>query len=321
MARIKFMYQPTDGVKFVLQPDLSTNNLKLKEAYAVVNVPKLKDWTLWAGQMNRPDYEVEYSSGQREVFERSRFIRTIYPGEKEIGIKIEYAGSKIPLKFQFMTMNGNFTGTQARDVDSRKDFMTRAVYSVKLQDAGISIDIGANGYYGWNQAKVNKYVLNSIYDLDSINLGDYLDKKWIGCELRIFTDILGGLAIKAEYAAGINSSAGSTVIPADATLALKIAGASTVKNFKGLYIYMIKNIGPKNQFVARYDYYDPNSKLSGNAAMNDVYYKTLTLAWQFYLNNTIRISLNYEIPGNEVNTTYPADLKDNVFGVRIQAKF
>ena len=61
-ARIKFTYEPADGVKFVLQPDLSTGNLALKDAYTVVNLPKLKNLTLWMGQMNRPNYDVEYSS-------------------------------------------------------------------------------------------------------------------------------------------------------------------------------------------------------------------------------------------------------------------
>ena len=36
-ARIKFTYEPADGVKFVLQPDFSTGNLALKDAYTVVN--------------------------------------------------------------------------------------------------------------------------------------------------------------------------------------------------------------------------------------------------------------------------------------------
>jgi len=156
-ARLKFTYEMLDGVKFVLQPDFSTNALSLKDAYTVVNIPKLKDFTLWAGQMNRPNYEVEYSSSQREVLERSRVIRAIYPGEREIGVKLEYIGSTIPVKFQIMTMNGNFTGTQAKDVDSKKDLMGRVVYSIKLPNAGIGIDLGANGYFGGNLAKNNKY--------------------------------------------------------------------------------------------------------------------------------------------------------------------
>ncbi len=320
-ARIKFTYEALDGVKFVLQPDFSTGNLSLKDAYAVVNLPKLKDFTLWAGQFNRPNYEVEYSSSQREVLERSRVIRAIYPGEREIGVKLEYIGSTIPLKFQLMAMNGNFTGSQAKDVDSKKDIMGRLVYSIKLPGAGIGIDLGPNFYYGGNRAKTNKYIINTMGVADSINVGDYLDKKWVGGEIQVFADILGGLAIKGEYMAGTNSTASTMVVAANASATVKKAGANTLKNFAGYYVYLIKNIGPKNQIVARYDYYDPNTKLSSDASGKDINYKTLTLSWQHYLNDFIRISLNYEMPKNETNATNPKDLKDNTFGVRIQAKF
>ncbi|MCX6321717.1 MAG: porin [Bacteroidia bacterium] len=318
-ARVKFTYEALDGVKFVLQPDFSTGNLSLKDAYAVVNIPKLKDLTLWAGQFNRPNYEVEYSSSQREVLERSRVIRTIYPGEREIGVKLEYVGSTIPLKIQLMALNGNFTAAQAKDVDSKKDLMGRVVYSVKLPAVGIGIDFGANGYLGGNRAKTNKYILSTIGVADSINVGDYLDKNWVGGEIQIFADILGGLAIKGEYIAGINSTA--STIATTATMAQKKADSNKIKTFSGYYIYFIKNVGPKNQFVARYDYYDPNAKLSGDAAKNDLFYKTLTLSWQHYLNDFIRISLNYEMPKNETNATNTKDLKDNVLGVIIQANF
>lgn len=318
-ARVKFTYEALDGVKFVLQPDFSTGSLSLKDAYAVVNIPKLKDFTLWAGQFNRPDYEVEYSSSQREVLERSRVIRAIYPGEREIGVKLEYIGSTIPLKLQLMAMNGNFTGSQAKDADSKKDLMGRVVYSVKLPAAGIGIDFGANGYLGGNRAKTNKYIVNTMGVADSINVGDYLDKNWVGGEIQIFADILGGLAVKGEYMSGVNSTA--STIASTATMAQQKADPNKIKNFSGYYIYLIKNIGPRNQMVARYDYYDPNTKLSGDAAKNDLNYKTLTLSWQHYLNDFIRISLNYEMPKNETNATIPKDLKDNVLGIRIQAKF
>jgi len=63
-ARLKFTFEALGGVKLVIQPDFSTGNLSLEDAYAVVDIPKLRDFTLWAGQFNRPDYEVEYSSSQ-----------------------------------------------------------------------------------------------------------------------------------------------------------------------------------------------------------------------------------------------------------------
>jgi hypothetical protein len=319
-ARIKFTYEPADGIKFVLQPDLSTGNLALKDAYAVVNIPKMKNWTLWAGQMNRTNYEVEYSSSQREVMERSRVIRSIYPGEREVGVKLEYTGTTIPLKFQLMAMNGNFTGTQQKDVDSGKDLMGRLVYSIKLPGAGIGIDFGPNGYFGRNLSKTNKYFKNSNGSLDSLKSAwTNMDKKWIGGEIQIFADILGGTALKAEYMSGINSTPSS--VAANATRAQMLASPSLYNNFSGYYLYFIKNIGPRNQFVARYDYYDPNTKLSADAAGNSIYYKTWDLAWQHYLNDNIRISLQYELPKNEINASNPVDKKDNMFTLRVQAKF
>jgi phosphate-selective porin len=318
-ARVKFTYEALDGIKFVIQPDFSTGNLSLKDAYAVVNLPKLKDFTLWAGQFNRPDYEVEYSSGQREVLERSRVIRAIYPGEREIGVKLEYIGSKIPLKFQLMAMNGNFTGSQAKDVDSKKDIMGRLVYSIRFPGAGIGIDLGPNLYLGGNRAKTNPYISNSDGVIDSISVGDYLDKKWMGAEIQIFADLLGGLSVKGEYITGTNSTA--STIASTATMAQKMTDPNKLNNFSGYYIYFIKNVGPKNQFVAKYDFYDPNTKLSGDAAGKSLYYKTVTLAWQYYPNDFIRVSLNYEMPKNETNATNPTELKDNTLGIRIQAKF
>lgn len=326
-ARVKFTYEAFDGVKFVLQPDFSTGSLSLKDAYAVVNLPKLKTLTLWAGQFNRPNYEVEYSSGQREVLERSRIIKAIYPGEREVGAKLEYTGINVPVKFQIMAMNGNFAkGTEQKDADSKKDIMGRFVYSIKMPSSGVGIDLGVNGYFGGNRAKTNKYVSESDGVIDSVNVGDYLKKQWYGAEIQIFADILGGLAIKGEYITGVNSSA-STIASTSTMVQLK-ADPNKIRNFSGYYIYLIKNIGAKNQFVAKYDYYDPNTRLSGDDTKSEVNYKTLTLAWQYYLNDNIRISMNYEMPWNEKNSTVKdvlgnanTQLKDNTLGVRIQAKF
>ena len=310
-ARIKFTYEAADGIRFVLQPDFSTGNLSLKDAYAVAYLPKVKSLALWAGQFNRPNYEVEYSSSQREVLERSRMIRTIYPGEREVGAKLEFNPLALPLKMQLAVLNGNFKGNELIDVDTRKDVMARAVYSFKLPASGIGIDVGAHGYYGALMAKT-KYVLDYGNNMDSLdtNVGSYLDKKWGGAEIQVYFDFLGGMALKGEYIAGRNAYPGDSK-----------SNPYKTKKFAGYYAYLIKNVGNKNQFVARFDYFDPNTSLSADAAGKDVYYNTLTLAWQYYLNDNIRFSMNYAIAKNETNTAYPEDIADNVFGIRMQAKF
>ena len=272
---------------------------------------------------------MEYSSSQREVLERSKVIRVIYPGEREVGVKFEYNGSTIPLKFQLMAMNGNFTGAQPIDYDSKKDLMGRLVYSIKLPGAGLGIDLGPNFYYGHTGIKYNTFVSDENGKLDSTSYkaGDYLPKQWMGGEIQIFADILGGMALKGEYVQGINSLSSSTNQDSKAALAARRADPTKLRHFSGYYLYLIKNIGRKDQFVLKYDFYDPNTKLSGDAAKGDVSWKTYTVAWQHYLNDHIRISLQYEMPKYEANTSRPNDYKDitgvygNTLGVRIQAKF
>ena len=302
-ARIKISYEATDGLKFVLQPDFATGNLSLKDAYAVASLRKLRSLALWAGQFNRPNYEVEYSSSQREVMERSRVILALYPGEREVGAKLEFTPVSIPLKLQMALLNGNFTKDQLNDVDSKKDLMARATYSLKFPGAGVGIDFGAHVYYGGLMAK-NKYILDyeNVLDSTSGNNGSYMDKKWGGAEMQAYFDILGGVALKGEYLAGKNAFAGDSK-----------SNPNKTKQFSGYYVYLIKNIGTKNQLVGRYDYFDPNTKLSGDAAGKDIYYKTLVVAWQFYLNENIRLSAQYAMPQNETNTSNPEDIADNVF--------
>jgi len=310
-ARVKFTYKALNGLKFVLQPDFSTGNLSIKDAYAVANFQKIPGLTFTMGQFNRPNYEVEYSSGQRELLERSKVIRTIYPGEREIGAKVEYQPLEIPLKVQVALVNGNFTGKEAKDADSRKDIIARAVYSFKFPSSGIGIDLGAHLYYGALLSKT-KYVSNFEGQMDSTatNFGTYFDRKWGGAELQFYFDILGGLSLKGEYIQGKNAYAGDSK-----------TNPFKTRNFSGYYAYFIKNIGKKHQFVLRYDNVDPNTNLSGQSAGSEVIYNTLTVAWQYYMDDNIRISLNYEMPKNQTSSTVQNDLKDNVLGIRLQAKF
>jgi len=299
-ARIKFQYEPVKGVVFVLQPDFVPGNITIKDAYAQVNEPWLKTFSLWAGKFNRPNYEVEYSSSNREVPERSRVIRAIYPDERAIGAKLEIAPPKVPIKFQLAVFNGNDgisinnpvynygtgkwdnvnTVGQNTDFDNYKDLMGRLTYAFKLGRWG-GLTIGAHGYYG--QIKANSTdLINSDYTYNKSldNVGKGVKKNWVGFEAQFYADILGGLAIKGEYIFGVNSTPGyngsakfsssSTVLKND-TLTMTTLTTTTVnnapaisRNFMGYYIYLIKNIGKRNQIAVRYDYYNPNTKLSSD---------------------------------------------------------
>lgn len=299
-ARFKLTYEPVSGLVFVLQPDFAPGNMTIKDAYAVANDKWLHTFSLWAGKFNRPNYEVEYSSGNREVPERSRMIRTLYPDERAIGAKLEINPPDLPLKVQIAVLNGNDgisinnpvynygtgkwdnanTVGQNNDFDNFKDVMVRATYGLKFGQY-VSLNVGAHGYYG--QIKANsKDLLKSDYTYDKAleNIGNGAPKQWLGVEAQLYADILGGLALKGEYISGLNSMPGinasssavtnASVLSND-TLTLTTLTTKNVynapaisRNFSGFYIYLVKNIGKKNQLAVRYDYFNPNTKLSSD---------------------------------------------------------
>jgi len=291
-ARFKLTYEPSNGLVFALEPDFAPGNLSIKNAYAQVNEPWLKTFSLWAGKFDRPDYEVEYSSSNIECLERSRVITTLYPDEKAIGFKLEVAPPKTHLKIQLAILNGNegYTYTDASgntinaaqnnlDFDNYKDLMGRLTYAFKLGSFG-GLTIGANGYYGKVKANSND-LLNSDYSYNKsvTNIGNSIRRNWVGFEAQLYADILGGLAVKAEYIMGINGTPGYTgstsvvspqvVSMKNDTMTLLTTTTNTTtlrpaieRNFQGYYVYLVKNIGKRMQIDARYDYYDPNTKLN-----------------------------------------------------------
>jgi len=299
-ARIKFTYEPVNGINFVLQPDFAPGNITIKDAYVQANDPWLKTFSLWAGKFNRPNYEVEYSSSNREVPERSRVIRAIYPDERAIGAKLEINPQKFPLKVQLAIFNGNdglsiinptFNyGTMAFDnpsavgqnidFDNYKDFMGRVTYSFKFGKR-VGLTIGANGYFG--QIKANSTdLLNSDYSYNKSlsSIGKGAPKQWVGFEGQLYWDLLGGLAVKGEYIWGVNSTPGysvsnkvttssmaaknDTLTITNLTTTYNYSAPAISKKFSGWYVYVVKNIGKRNQIAVRYDNYNPNTALGAD---------------------------------------------------------
>ena len=342
-ARIKFAYKAADGVKFVLQPDFAFDKVSLKDAYVVLNDRWTNTFSLFMGQFDRPNYEIEYSSGSMETLERTKMAGILYPGEKELGAKLEAdleTKYHFPLKLQLAVMNGNFnlgtTTNQTKDVDNTKDVMARAVYSIKMPNSGLGIDFGGHGYFGKTEVLPGTTlsdVNGSLFtDVDgnkkTVAIGDKLDKKWFGAEMQIYYDLLGGMALKGEYIAGKMSGVGATSTYANYNGGFKIPGE---RNFSGYYATLIKNVGKSHQAIVRYDVYDPNTKLAGNDVnnANELKYSTLTLSWQYFYDENVKIVAGYALPTNEKSTNAALvgsdfanrDKKDNQFSIRIQAKF
>jgi hypothetical protein len=331
-ARIKFTYQPIEGVSFVLQPNFSFSAVTLKDAYVQLNDPWINVFQLWVGQFNRPDYEVAFSSSNRIILERSKMSGILYPQERDLGAKLvanlatQY---EIPLNFELAFFNGNFgegaITNQEKDIDSQKDVMVRANYSLNFKNIGLGVDFGASQFYGKNTV----FVAGNFSDKDNntfaAKIGDQLDKHWSGVELQAFYDVLGGIALKSEYNFGTISGQSNTVSPLNNNPGFNFSG---VRDFAGYYVTLEKNFGTKYQAAARYDSWDPNTRLSGNdvTVAPDLKIHTWSFALDYFFNTTTKIALGYSMPINETSTgiaggLYEKDIKNNTTTLRFQVNF
>jgi len=264
-GRVKFTYTANPTSRFVIQPDITTSGVVLKDGYVELTEP----WTAWkhtltAGQFNWPyGFEIMYSSSAREVPERSRVVRTLFPGERDRGVMLSGLGLGERLSYKVAIVNG--TGTsQSFDFNKRKDLV---------------------GRLGWNFGAVD--VAGSIYrgeDLVATSTnakGREFDKERMGVDFQWVTPIQG-LGIRGEYITGKQAPSSGT-------------SRSESHDVEGWYFYAIQNLGTRHQFVLRVDEYDPDTDVANNAI------QTINPAYIFHWDANSKVMLSYEMIDNEIN--------------------
>jgi hypothetical protein len=348
-----------DLTQFVLQIDVTQNGLGIKDAFASIREPWWRIASLTAGVFDRPfGFEVAYSSGVRESPERSRIFQTIFPGERELGAKLELTAEEGWLSY-FNLRAGVFNGvlSTANENDGFKDVIGRIGFQLPLEEQSLAIDGGVSLYTG-------KVTNNSRYayavdlndpdrkfrvDSAGTNTGAGNGRAYYGADLQIYYDlpVLGGLSLRGEYIAGQQPGTASSNSFYNPDAASGSDPKSTVdgrkstplylRSFRGWYINYVQNIGLSDQVVLKYDAFDPNTDVSAlqigapgsNHSPVDIGYQTFGIGWIHHWDANVKFVLYYDIVTNEkVNTAatgsllpFAGDLKDNVLTVRMQYRF
>ena len=138
---------------------------------------------------------------------------------------------------------------------------------------------------------------------------------------------VGNTELRAEYWWGKQTaSAGSSETPP-----ALLNEPYYVRKFNGAFFYMLHHIAAQHQLGIKYDWYDPNTEISGedigkpDSGTNpaDIKFSTLSLGYNYYINPNLKLMLWYDIIKNE-NTglaDYTGDVKDNLFTARLQFRF
>ncbi|MBV8518954.1 MAG: hypothetical protein JO197_16285 [Acidobacteria bacterium] len=288
-ARVKFTYQLTPTSRFVLQPEVATSGVSLKDGYVEFTEP----WTQWhhtvtAGQFNWPfGFEIAYSSSDRELPERARVTRTLFPSERDRGVQLSGLGFGDRFNYKAALVNG--TGTlQTFDFNKRKDFVGRVGGSFGPLDVGVSWYRGAE-----------------LVSVASNTAGQEFAKQREGIDFQLVTPIRG-LGLRGEYIRGkqppLPNAAANAALAADVT---------------GYYLYAIQNVGTYHQFAVRYDAYDPDSGHDLPHVAANAKVATLGGSYIFHWDENSKIMVAYE----RLKTRGFADPDDNVFTLRYAYKF
>lgn len=323
----------TKNAEYAIQIDATEKGIELDEVFIVLTLPFLKTVSVTTGIFDRPfGYEIGYSSSKVESAERSRIFKTLLPDEKDMGVMLTFSPSGSNLLNSFSLDAGLFNGTGPfdRDFDNRKDFIAHLYFNqsafsdiVKYR-LGVSLLSGGfdnqfNNHYEWNNGfnlLPNGSLAKAVRSFKGID-GE-LSAKWL----------LGTTQLRGEYEFGQQSS----TLSSNKTPNTASESEAITRDFTGGYLLFLHNF-PKNkiQLVAKFDWMDPDSKISGNnigllsnTGKADIKYSTLGLGMNYYCNSNIKLLAYYEFITNESSTHVPgftSDLEDNLLTIRLQYRF
>ncbi len=336
--------QNNPGVQFVFQFDANERALTVRDVWGRVFENKFKLFSFTIGMFARPfSYEVNLASVDRETPDRGRMSQILMKSERDLGamVSFEVRRDKHPLKYIKLDA-GFFNGqgiTAAADFDNKKDFISRLSLKPLALNHALTFS-AAISYLNGGLLQNTKYVSvtttadnSKTFTLDSSasNQGKISPRIYKGADAQLkIKNHIGFTELRAEYMYGIQTA---TATSSETPVALMNGYDGFYRrHFNGAYLYFLQHLfSLKHQLVLKYDWYDPNTNVSGmdigkagsNLNAADIKYRTLNIGYNYLVTPVVRLSLFYAIVKNE-NTQlagFTSDVKDNIFTGRLQFRF
>jgi hypothetical protein len=349
-GRIRFDYihfnvDDKPSIQFVFQFDGTERGVFIRDFLGRVFENKFKLFGFTTGMFARPfSYELNLSSSDRESPERGRMSQVLMKTERDLGAMISFEPRPIGHPLRYLKIDaGLFNGpglSTTVDYDSHKDFISR----VSLKPFPLTKDLQlsmAASYLNGGILQNTKYLYTTISangaksfiaDSSLNNIGKIAPRKYYGSDIQLkIKHKTGFTELRAEFMTGKQTSFANTS-ETPAAIPQDVSGALYVRKFSGAYFYLLHNIfNLKHQVVIKYDWYDPNTEVSGmdigkiGANINEANIKFSTLGFGYihYMNDNVKLLLWYDKVTNEKTSlaNYNRDLNDDVFTCRMQFRF
>lgn len=343
---VNFNVEKGPGVQIVFQFDANERGFTMRDVWGRIFENKYKLFSFTTGMFARPfGNEVNLSSSDRESPERGRMSQLLMKSERDLGAMLSFDARKklgVKLLNNIRVDLGLFNGqgiNATGEFDNTKDLISR-IYSKPLHlNKHIQLNLGASLLYGGllqntkyqYQTIDNKGLLTMALDSSSSNLYKVAPRQYYGIEAQLkIKNKIGFSELRAEYVKGKQTgTANSSETP---NALLTGTDGFHIRNFDGAYFYYLQNLNSlKHQLVIKYDWYDPNTKVTGknigvsgaNLGAANIKYNTLGIGYVNYITENIKMTLFVDKVWNETTLLkgYTSDLNDDVFTCRIQYRF
>lgn len=333
------------SVQIVFQFDANERAFTVRDVWGRIFENKYKLFSLTTGMFARPfGYEVNLSSSDRETPERGRMSQTLMKSERDLGAMVSLDSRRKDNTLKYLRFDIGFFNGQginaAGDFDNTKDLIANFALKPYHINKQTTFAIGTSVLYG-GLMQNTKYVYSTnevlgvkkvTVDSSTDNLTQVSPRHYYGTNAQLKFKSNKGLTteLRGEFITGKQTG---TLNNTETPVAL-VSGTDGfhIRSFNGAYFYFLQQIfNVRNQLIIKYDWYDPNTKVSGNeigaAGSNftaaNIKYNTLGLGYVNYLTDNVKLVLYYAKVTNEKTqlTNYTKDIKDNVLTCRLQFRF
>lgn len=333
---------------FVFQFDGTERGVAIRDFWGRFYENKFRIFALTTGMFARPfGHEVNLSSANRESPERGRMSQILMRTERDIGVMLTATSRKSlswsqKLKLDIGIFNGQGMSGPS-DYDSHKDVIGKLSLKPTRINAlgGATFSAAISGYAGGitsqsetvYKMKMKENAYRIVADSSAGNYARVLPRNYAGADFQIsFPNRTGKTEFRAEYVLGKQTATlGNSETPGIYPITNGQKDPLYVRNFDGAYFYVLQHLGSLNHlFVLKYDWYDPNSRVSGNELSNvtgfskaDLRYDTVGMGYVYVANESLKFTLYYDLVRNEKSGIkgFEKDVQDDVLTCRVQYSF
>jgi len=343
-GRVRFDYEHfgennRPNVQMVFQIDATERGVNMRDLYGRVYENNLKLFSFSMGMFARPfGYEVNLSSSDRESPERGRMSQTLMKTERDVGAMLSFEPrDRTDLLRYFKWDAGIFNGqglTAPGEYDSYKDFISRISWKRYPLNEHLILSAGLS-YFNGGLIQNNQFVYHNstggkgfVLDSSSKNIGRELPRKYEGADVQLkWLHGKGSTEFRAEYWSGTQTGSQSA---SETPSVVFTVDSYYVRKFNGAFLYLLHSFDEHNQVGLKYDWYDPNTNISGkeigtsaNTHAADIRYNTLGVGYIHYFGEDLKVVLWYDFITNESTSLdgYTSDLKDDILTFRLQFEF